>query len=367
MMGASKSNSSNRLTLKAGSGSSPSAERGYEREAKGAPYGDASEVTCMQTPIGGGKVATLYNELRDCIRAKNQDQARRVRRELIRAGRPLSEILGQATNILATVEKFEPLDEASQQSISQQPVQNTLDLTSQNPDRLAGSIFLWGDPDIASISPPDPEEIDPSQQTSVLPKHTRSTPPARAQSSDRLSSTCAPQGRGCATAIVDSTEAPASTEVEPHPNPYIGGQLATLPFPVAYLGIALAVVLAMASIGLFLLMGPTEERISITSPPEGALIAPEGSSPSEAIMAGDLTAAVIASSTSTEPAPDLSGTNLIPAPRASLTEVPPTAPDRPSAVKSDSKPLTADLGLPSYSVPSVSAEANGLAPTVEPP
>ena len=321
----------------------------------------------MQTLIGGEKVATLYNELRECIRTKNQDQARRVRRELIRAGRPLSEILGQATNILATVEKSNRLGEASQQGILQQPVQDTLDLTSQNPDRLVGSIYFGEDPDIAVVSLPGPEEIGPSQRTSVLPENTRSVPLARARSSDRLSSTYAPHDRGCATAIVDGTEAPPTTGAEPSSNPHIGGQVATPPFPVTYLGIAFTIVLAMASVGLFLLMRPTEEKIAVTGPAHGSLIAPGRLISPGAIMADELTAAVVASSTPTGPAPDSSGANLIPAPRAPLTEVATTVPDRPSAVKSGAKPLTADLGLPGYPVPSVSAGADGPAPTVDPP
>ncbi len=320
----------------------------------------------MQTPIGGEKVETLYSELRECIRTKNQDQARRVRRELVRAGRPLSEILGQATNILATIEKSNPRDGASQQGILHQSVQNTLDLTSQNPDRLAGSIYFGKDREIAVVPLPNHEEIGPPQRMSGLPKDARSTPLASAQNSDRLSSTCVPHGRDCATAIVDGTEAPPTTEVEPYSNPHIGGQLATRPFPVRYLGIAFSIVLAMASVGLFLLMRPTEEKIAITSPAHGSLIALEGFASPGAFMTGEQAAAVVASSTPTEAAPDSSGTNLVPAPREPLTEVAMTVPDRPSAVKSDAKPLTADVGLPGYPVPSVSAEASGLAPPVDP-
>src|SRR6266851_3024988 len=91
-------------------------------------------ATCMQTSIDGKEVAALYSELRDCLGANNQDQVKRVCRELVRAGRPLSEILGQAANIPDTVKKLEPLDASSQQSFLQQLVH--LGSSSRNFDRV---------------------------------------------------------------------------------------------------------------------------------------------------------------------------------------------------------------------------------------
>ncbi|SRR6266540_5586448 len=135
----------------------------------------------MQTPIGGREVATLYNELRDCLRAKNHEQAKRVYRELVRAGHPLSEILGEATNILDTVKQFEPLDASLRQSPLRQL--NTVDLTSESPARLVGSVFLPEGPDISSISPPEPDDLTSSYQRGILPKHTESTRYPGAQTS----------------------------------------------------------------------------------------------------------------------------------------------------------------------------------------
>jgi hypothetical protein len=139
-----------------------------------------------------------------------------------------------------------------------------------------------------------------------------------------------------------------------------------LPFAVTYLGIAFSIVLAIASVGLFFLMRPTEEKIATTSPANGSLIAPEGLAPPGAFMARELTAAVVANSIPTGPVPDSNDADLIPAPPALLTEVATTVPERPSAAKSDAEPLTSDLDLPGYPVASVSAETDGFAPPVDP-
>jgi hypothetical protein len=87
----------------------------------------------MRTSTDGKEVAALYSEFRDCLAANNQDQVKRVYRELVRAGRPLSEILGQAANIADTVQKLEPPEAPPQQSIPQQSTR--LDSMSRNSDR----------------------------------------------------------------------------------------------------------------------------------------------------------------------------------------------------------------------------------------
>src|SRR6266498_1801316 len=193
----------------------------------------------MQTPIGGREVATLYNELRDCLRAKNHEQAKRVYRELVRAGHPLSEILGEATNILDTVKQFEPLDA----SLRQSPLRKL----------------------------------------------------------------------------------------------HIGGDLAMLRIPKTYLGLALAVVIAVMSVGLFLLMGHTEGKIPMTSPAGGTFIAPEGLTSTGATTGGELTAATVAPSSTTEPSSASTDADLTPAPGAPLIGATATGPDRPPVVGLDAK------------------------------
>ena len=53
-------------------------------------------------------VARLYDELRDCVRANDQEGLKRVFNELVRARRPVAEILGEVRSISKEREKPEP-------------------------------------------------------------------------------------------------------------------------------------------------------------------------------------------------------------------------------------------------------------------
>jgi hypothetical protein len=118
----------------------------------------------MQTQNDFEEVTTLYRKLKDCIRANNHDQVKRVYRKLVRADRPLSEILEQGRNIPTPIKRFEQPDGPPQQSLLPQFEQDTFDLTCENPDQLVSLLFVREGSDITSISPPDPVKL-PSPQS----------------------------------------------------------------------------------------------------------------------------------------------------------------------------------------------------------
>src|ERR1700680_3430156 len=53
-------------------------------------------------------VARLYDELRDCVRANDQEGVKRVFNELVRARRPVTEILDEVRSISKERERSEP-------------------------------------------------------------------------------------------------------------------------------------------------------------------------------------------------------------------------------------------------------------------
>ena len=58
-------------------------------------------------------VARLYDELRYCVRANDQEGVKRVFNELVRARRPVAEILAEVKSISKEREKSEPEGDVS--------------------------------------------------------------------------------------------------------------------------------------------------------------------------------------------------------------------------------------------------------------
>ncbi len=138
-----------------------------------------------------------------------------------------------------------------------------------------------------------------------------------------------------------------------------------LRIPKTYLGLALAVVIAVMSVGLFLLMGHTEGKIPMTSPAGGTFIAPEGLTSTGATTGGELTAATVAPSSTTEPSSASTDADLTPAPGAPLIGATATGPDRPPVVGLDAKPLAIGFGLPGSLERSISAAGDIFTPAIE--
>jgi hypothetical protein len=313
----------------------------------------------MQTRNDFEELKTLYSELQDCVGTNNRDQAKRVYRQLVRAGRPLSEILEQGRNIPTSVKKFERPDPSPQQSLLQQLERDAVDLRDQNSDQPIGLLFEREGSNTTSILPP--EKPASSQPQHLRPKYTHSALDFKALHPNRLGSTSA---RDCTEAILKSPEPPAATEAERYPSQHARSYLATRSCPIIYIALALALAVAMTTGAHFFGMRMTEENNHITCLAQGSLNGPGDSSSPIAISAGSVKATAVGS-TSTAASLDLSWANLKPAAVASLTGVGATVSDRPPLIKPDAKLIANDLDLAGSLMRIISAAGDTLAPVIE--
>src|SRR5437016_11957752 len=77
-------------------------------------------------------VARLYDELRDCVRANDQEGVKRVFNELVRARRPVTEILAEVKSISKERERPEPAGDVT--PLRQWPPRSALEAEPATPE-----------------------------------------------------------------------------------------------------------------------------------------------------------------------------------------------------------------------------------------
>jgi len=101
-------------------------------------------------------VARLYEELRDCVRANDQDGVKRIFAELVRARRPVSEILGEVRSL--SKERERPERQQSEVVRREWPVQTAL---SRDEPSAPGETFRNLESGIdSSVAPTAPVALD---------------------------------------------------------------------------------------------------------------------------------------------------------------------------------------------------------------
>jgi hypothetical protein len=101
-------------------------------------------------------VARLYEELRDCVRANDQDGVKRIFAELVRARRPVSEILGEVRSL--SKERERPERQQSEVVRREWPVQTAL---SRDEPSALGETFRNLESGIdSSVAPTAPVALD---------------------------------------------------------------------------------------------------------------------------------------------------------------------------------------------------------------
>jgi TPR repeat protein len=285
----------------------------------------------MQTSIDGKEVAALYSELRDCLGAKNQDQVKRVYRELVRAGRPLSEILGQAANIADIVQKLEPLDASPQQSIPQQPVR--LGSMSRNSDRVRP---IPEPSDIANTA--TNHEQDDALLDAATP---RSAPTAL----ERITPEVAPRISSRAISFeVGLDPSSGSTDTAPPASRALSQRLA----------VAVVAIIAIASVGWLLGAGSAVEQVALKSASltEHDITAAGDKAVTGAAPAKQLVVATVEAAERTREITAATPTLVPAAPSPAAAS---TAQSDLAALKPDAMPVVAGLGMPESTSPNVSA------------
>jgi hypothetical protein len=363
----------------------------------------------MKTQIVSKEVATLYNELRDCIRANNKDRAKRVYRELSRAGRPLSEILGEVRSVSgaagtttssAPEEDHAPLDEWLHRKALAGLPQRMPDSTFRTPDPphqsaepTIGSDFALerSAPTTAGLQPqrdktslekwraaPSLEETtsDPSYQrpegaTSSVPgganatnsEPERDNPPLdkttrrSAQTAlERITSDLAPQ--------ISSRAIWLGIEQDPSPSSIDAAGPARRARS-ARLAVAVVAIIAIASVGWVLLPDRALELVAVkTAPPSEVVITAAGDR--EPTGTEQPAAAAGARTNNTEHTPEIAPATPTPVPAASSPDVAPAAPGDLSGAKPDATPVVAKLEVPENASPSISASPDAPSPATVP-
>src|SRR6266851_979116 len=260
-------------------------------------------ATCMQTSIDGKEVAALYSELRDCLGANNQDQVKRVCRELVRAGRPLSEILGQAANIPDTVKKLEPLDASSQQSFLQQLVH--LGSSSRNFDRVRPV--------------PEPSDI---ANTATSSNHERDDP-LLDEATQRSAPTALEQITPEVAPRISSRAISFEVELDPSSGSIDTARPARRALS-ARLAVAVVAIIAIGSVGWLLRARPAVEQVAVktASPSENDITAAGDKAVTGAAPAEQLAVATVGSA---ERTPEITAATPTVVPAASSPAAAPAA------------------------------------------
>src|SRR4029077_6057740 len=100
------------------------------RDRRNAAERAAREGAAMPSVATAFDVACLYDELRECVRANDQEGVKRVFAELVRARRPMSEILGEIRSLSKEREKPEPAEGPS--LVREWPVRTSSTAAGQN-------------------------------------------------------------------------------------------------------------------------------------------------------------------------------------------------------------------------------------------
>jgi hypothetical protein len=344
----------------------------------------------MKTWTVSEEVATLYKELRDCIRTNNKDQAKRVYRELSRAGRPLSEILGEvrsvseasgATTSSVPEEGHAPLDKwLHRKTLAELPrrmpnsTSRTPDPPHQSPEPTIRSDFALerSAPTTARLQPQrDKTSLDewptapslegttsdlsyrrPEGVTSSVPSGAsatnsepeRNNPPLdkttrrSAQTAlERITSDLARQISGRAISLgIEQVPPPGSIDA--------AGPARRA--PSARLAVA---VVAIASVGWFLLPHRAVEQVTVKTDPTSEVVI-AAATDREPTGTEQPAATAVARTTRTERTPEIASATPTPVPAAPSPAVAPAA----SVPKPDATPVVAKLEVPENASPSVS-------------
>ncbi len=359
----------------------------------------------MKTQMVSEEVATLYNKLRDCIRANNKDQAKRVYRELAQAGRPLSEILGEARSVSeasgtttnsVTEEDYAPLEEWPHQKTFAEllrrmpdPIPRTSHPPQQSAEPTIGSYFttvgLQPQRDKASpeerpatpsleVTPSDPGyqsleaaiSSDPGGASATDSEPERNNPPldettprSAATALERSTSDVAPQ--------ISTRAISSGIDLDPSPSS-IDAAVPARRGPSARLAVALVTIIAIASVGWFLLPRRAVEQVAgKTAPPSEVVITAAGEKGlTSTAPAGQPAAAAVARTNSTERTPEIAAATPTPVPVAPSPAAAAAAPGDLFALKPDATPVVAKLEMPEGASPSVSALPEAPPPATVP-
>src|SRR6202162_1185750 len=185
-----------------------------------------SEGTAVEPMTIPAEVARLYEELRDCIRANDQQGVRRIFGELVRARRPVSEISGVVDGLSKAAEKEEaeagsPLDDTPRPSAAPEFDSTTPEPTDQDPDRtMDPGVVLARDEDgaVAATSEPEGDRVlvEKWAEPTSVPKIEQSTPEAASQIGDWATATYSEPESSQDTG-------PPSEEIEPSDKDDIAG------------------------------------------------------------------------------------------------------------------------------------------------
>jgi hypothetical protein len=207
------------------------------------------------------EVEHLYIELEDCVRANHVEDTRRIYKNLLQAGRPVSEIIG------------------------------------------AMQTYALGSPSTPEV---DVSSCDESpQQRATRPELARSTPEL---TSWAVGSDTQRESSHSTTNIADEPEPRGPKDHAQSSRPSSGRRFAALRSPIAQL----AIVVIVATAGGFLLMHPAAEKLAVMTTPALNISSTPSEEPSSSITT--------TSAISPEQAPELAATSPMPAPAAPREE-----------------------------------------------
>ena len=222
----------------------------------------------MESATDSSGVTRLYEQLRDCIRANNQAGVERICRELVRAGRPLSEILRHMPGPSNCVKKLAP--EARSQlpyywapQWRAQPdfTQKSPNLARQNADLTIGSNALIESSQRATLKTVATEVLDSSHSDWVQQWHARQELAHNEAGLNYRSSDTANGPRSLdENSDIDSI-ASGTGALSDNPKQNSGRRPSALLLPLAGLYIG---AVALVAIGIFLLVHFGENKLAAT-------------------------------------------------------------------------------------------------------
>jgi hypothetical protein len=222
----------------------------------------------MESATDSSGVTRLYEQLRDCIRANNQAGVERICRELVRAGRPLSEILRHMPGPSNCVKKLAP--EARSQlpyywapQWRAQPdfTQKSPNLARQNADLTIGSNALIESSQRATLKTVATEVLDSSHSDWVQQWHARQELAHNEAGLNYRSSDTANGPRSLdENSDIDSI-ASGTGALSDNPKQNSGRRPSALLLPIAGLYIG---AVALVAIGIFLLVHFGENKLAAT-------------------------------------------------------------------------------------------------------
>jgi hypothetical protein len=218
---------------------------------------ESSAAEPMTIPV---EVARLYDELRDCIQANDQQGVRRIFGELVRARRPVSEISGVVDGLSKPEQKQEPEASSSplddREPAEQDPDPST-DPTVMPPRDETGAAATTSGPERDRAL--TEEWLEPS---TTIPEVEQSTAEAAPQSSDWAATTYfEPESSQDVAVPTEEVEQSGSGEIASSLDAVpASGRRTALLSSRAHLPAALVLLLLVVGAGVFLLMRPAPEE-----------------------------------------------------------------------------------------------------------